>query len=184
MNEETRRLFIEKSYMQSERLRQLLQDISTITRMDEANQLIERENVDIHAIVQDIIAEVALRPADKRMRINCNFDRELPIFGNANLLTSIFRNLTENAIAYSGGRDIFINLTKETGIAPEDLPHIFERFYRVDKGRSRKLGGTGLGLSIVKNAVLFHGGNIEAHNLYDGGLEFIFSLKKTNPSTT
>ena len=197
MNEETRRLFIEKSYMQSERLRQLLQDISTITRMDEASQLIERENVDIHAIVQDIIAEVALRPADKRMRINCNFDRELPIFGNANLLTSIFRNLTENAIAYSGGRDIFINLTKETpeeyvfsfadngiGIDSQHLSHIFERFYRVDKGRSRKLGGTGLGLSIVKNAVLFHGGNIEAHNLYDGGLEFIFSLKKTNPSTT
>ena len=197
MNEETRRLFIEKSYMQSERLRQLLQDISTITRMDEASQLIERENVDIHAIVQDIIAEVALRPSDKRMRINCNFDRELPIFGNANLLTSIFRNLTENAIAYSGGRDIFINLTKETqeeyvfsfadngiGIDSQHLSHIFERFYRVDKGRSRKLGGTGLGLSIVKNAVLFHGGNIEAHNLYDGGLEFIFSLKKTNPSTT
>lgn len=149
--------------MQSERLRQLLQDISTITRMDEASQLIERENVDIHAIVQDIIAEVALRPADKRMRINCNFDRELPIFGNANLLTSIFRNLTENAIAYSGGRDIFINLTKETpeeyvfsfadngiGIDSQHLSHIFERFYRVDKGRSRKLGGTGLGLSIVK----------------------------------
>ena len=122
MNEETRRLFIEKSYMQSERLRQLLQDISTITRMDEASQLIERENVDIHAIVQDIIAEVALRPADKRMRINCNFDRELPIFGNANLLTSIFRNLTENAIAYSGGRDIFINLTKET---PEEYVFSF-----------------------------------------------------------
>ena len=58
-------------------------------------------------ILQDIIAEVALRTDDNRMRINCNFDRELPIFGNANLLTSIFRNLTENAIAYSGGRDIF-----------------------------------------------------------------------------
>lgn len=196
MNEETRRLFIEKSYKQSERLGQLLQDISTITRMDEASQLIEKESVDLNAIVQDIIAEVALRPADKRLRMTCNFNRELPIVGNANLLTSIFRNLTENAIAYSGGRDIFINLVKETpeeytfsfadnGIGIDDLhlPHIFERFYRVDKGRSRKLGGTGLGLSIVKNAVLFHGGTIEAHNRYEGGLEFIFSLRKADPPT-
>ena len=193
MNEETRRLFIEKSYKQSERLGQLLQDISTITRMDEGSQLIEKEMVDLNAIVQDIIAEVALRPADKRMRITCNFNRELPITGNASLLTSVFRNLTENAIAYSGGRDIFINLVKETseeytfsfadnGIGIDDLhlPHIFERFYRVDKGRSRKLGGTGLGLSIVKNAVLFHGGTIEAHNRYEGGLEFTFTLKKAD----
>ena len=191
MNEETRRLFIEKSYKQSERLGQLLQDISTITRMDEGSQLIEKEMVDLNAIVQDIIAEVALRPADKRMRITCNFNRELPITGNASLLTSVFRNLTENAIAYSGGRDIFINLVKETseeytfsfadnGIGIDDLhlPHIFERFYRVDKGRSRKLGGTGLGLSIVKNAVLFHKGQISAKNRKDGGLEFIFSLRK------
>lgn len=193
MNEETRRLFIEKSYKQSERLGQLLQDISTITRMDEGSQLIEKEMVDLNAIVQDIIAEVALRPADKRMRITCNFNRELPITGNASLLTSVFRNLTENAIAYSGGRDIFINLVKETseeytfsfadnGIGIDDLhlPHIFERFYRVDKGRSRKLGGTGLGLSIVKNAVLFHGGTIEAHNRYEVGLEFTFTLKKAD----
>lgn len=191
MNEETRRLFIEKSYKQSQRLGQLLQDISTITRMDEASQLIEKEIVDLNTIVQDIIAEVALRPADKRMRITCNFNRELPILGNANLLTSVFRNLTENAIAYSGGRDIFINLAGETpqeytftfadngiGIDDQHLSHIFERFYRVDKGRSRKLGGTGLGLSIVKNAILFHGGNIEAHNRYEGGLEFTFTLKK------
>ena len=114
------------------------------------------------------------------------------------MLYSIFRNLMDNAIAYAGSNiQININCFREDenyyyfsfadtgiGVSPEHLNRLFERFYRVDKGRSRKLGGTGLGLSIVKNAVLFHGGNIEAHNLYDGGLEFIFSLKKTNPSTT
>lgn len=191
IQEETRQLFIEKSYAQAERLRQLLQDVSIITRMDEAAQLIEREHTDITAIVQDIITEKSLRPDSSQPRLHCNFTTALPIYGNEALLISIFRNLTENAISYSGGRDIYISLIEETeqeytftfadngiGVEDEHLSRIFERFYRVDKGRSRKFGGTGLGLSIVKNAVLFHGGTIEARNRREGGLEFIFTLKK------
>ena len=112
-------------------------------------------------------------------------------FGSPSLLASIFRNLADNAAAYSGGRDIFIRLLSDTpeectvsfadngiGIGEEHLPHIFERFYRIDKGRSRKLGGTGLGLAIVKNAVAIHGGTITARNRDRGGLEFVFTLKK------
>ena len=107
------------------------------------------------------------------------------------MIGSIFRNLTENAIAYSGGRNIYINLLENgahecrisfeddgRGVDPEKLPRLFERFYRIDKGRSRQVGGTGLGLSIVKHAVQFHGGSITVSNRKGGGLRFEFTLRK------
>ena len=115
----------------------------------------------------------------------------MPVMGNSTLLMSIFKNLTDNAIAYSGGRDIFVRCTETSdnmytilfydngiGVDSDHIGHIFERFYRIDKGRSRKLGGTGLGLSIVKNAVIFHGGDIKVTNRKVGGLEFTFTLPK------
>ena len=98
----------------------------------------------------------------------------------------------DNAIAYAGTKfQININCFREDekfyyfsfadtgiGVAPEHLNRLFERFYRVDKGRSRKLGGTGLGLAIVKNAVIIHGGTISAKNNLAGGLEFVFTIAK------
>ncbi|MDR2127028.1 MAG: HAMP domain-containing histidine kinase [Prevotellaceae bacterium] len=183
--------FIHKSYQQTNRLSQLLKDVATLTRIDEATPLIEKQSVDIREIISEIINDTALLPADKRMRITSNINKPIIVHGNPALLHSIFRNLTDNAITHSGGRDIFINLTGETdkdymfsfsdnGIGVEDkyLPRIFERFYRIDKGRSRKLGGTGLGLSIVKNAIIFHGGAISAKISPSGGLEFVFNIKK------
>ena len=107
------------------------------------------------------------------------------------LIGSIFRNLTENAIAYSEGKNIFITLLENNdemcrirfeddgkGVQDKQLPRLFERFYRVDKGRSRQKGGTGLGLAIVKHAVQFHEGSITVTNRPNGGLRFDFSLKK------
>lgn len=191
IDERKRRDFLEKSAAQTERLRRLLADVSTITRMDEASQLIQKEPVVLNDLIDEVADEMALRPADQRLRVNVDFPKRVVIEGNPALLGSIFRNLADNAAAYSGGRDIYIRLLDDTpdectilfadngiGVGEEHLPHLFERFYRVDKGRSRKLGGTGLGLSIVKNAVMIHGGTISARNRDRGGLEFTFTLKK------
>jgi two-component system OmpR family sensor kinase/two-component system phosphate regulon sensor histidine kinase PhoR len=111
--------------------------------------------------------------------------------GNPSLLYSIFRNLMDNAINYAGqGTAIEVSAEKQKdcwhftfkdngiGIPDKHLPRIFERFYRIDKGRSRDMGGTGLGLSIVKNAVVLHGGTITVSNIAPQGLRFDFTLSK------
>ena len=191
MDEATRTAFLQKSYAQCERLQTLLRDVSTITRMDDASSMYTREEVNLNRIIEDIAADIALLPIDRRMRVNVSMPEGVTVRGNASLLGSVFRNLAENAIAYSGGRDIYINMSREDathyhfrvadngiGVDERHLEHLFERFYRVDKGRSRKEGGTGLGLAIVKNAVIFHKGTIQVRNRREGGLEFLFSIAK------
>ena len=188
---EKRTAFLEKSCAQVERLRHLLSDVSTITRMDEGRELIGKEPVVLNDLIDEVRADMELRPEGQRLRVNCDFRGPVKVEGNPSLLSSVFRNLADNAAAYSGGRDIFIRLLSDTaeactilfadngiGVDEEHLPHLFERFYRIDKGRSRKLGGTGLGLSIVKNAVVIHGGTITVRNGERGGLEFVFTLRK------
>ena len=102
--------FLEKSAAQTERLRRLLADISTITRMDEASQLIQKERVVLNDLIAEVTADMELKPADQRLRMNIDFPQQVEIVGSPSLLASIFRNLADNAAAYSGGRDIFIRL--------------------------------------------------------------------------
>lgn len=189
---ETVKTFLERSYAQSNRLTTLLRDISVLTRMDEAPEMMERESVNLSLVVENIINEVNLGLEEKHIKVINLMPQALMINGNHSLLYSIFRNLMDNAIAYAGTNiQITINCFREddtfyyfsfsdsgVGVEEEHLTRLFERFYRVDKGRSRKLGGTGLGLAIVKNAVLFHGGTIFAKNAPNGGLEFVFTLQK------
>ena len=184
--------FIARSYAQSNRLTHLLSDISLLTRMEEAPNMTEKESVNLYQMVQNIFNEVALQLEEKQIKTQNLLPANLNIKGNPSLLYSIFRNLTDNVIAYAGtdinitircfrqGEKFYYFSFADTGIGvpPEHLGRLFERFYRVDKGRSRKLGGTGLGLAIVKNAVLLHGGSIFAKNNPGGGLEFIFTLSK------
>ena len=185
-------LFLSRSYAQSNRLTHLLSDISLLTRMEEAPNMTEKETVNLYQMVQSIFNEVTLQLEEKQIKAQNLLPTDLEIQGNASLLYSIFRNLTDNTIAYAGtdisitiqcfrqGEKFYYFSFADTGIgvSPEHLGRLFERFYRVDKGRSRKLGGTGLGLAIVKNAVLLHGGSIFAKKNPEGGLEFIFTLSK------
>ncbi len=191
LSEEKKMDLIERCYANNERLRRLLNDVSLITRMEDGSQLINKENVLINNIVDEICAELEIMPEEERFYLHNGFKEQVAINGNLSLIGSIFRNLTENAIAYSGGRNIYISLIKNNeseccirfeddgrGVDDEQLPRLFERFYRIDKGRSRQMGGTGLGLAIVKHAVQFHGGTISVSNRAEGGLRFEFSLKK------
>lgn len=191
LSEEQKAQMIDRCYQSCQRLRNLLRDVSLITRMEEGNSHIGKEPVNLNEIVNDLKDELAVYPPEKRLAVDIQFPEQVTIMGNASLLISIFRNLTENAIAYSEGSQIRITLQENNGeecriafedngvgVEPQHLSHLFERFYRVDKGRSRQTGGTGLGLAIVKHAVLFHGGDIAVENKKEGGLRFVFSLKK------
>lgn len=179
LSEEKKRELNDRIFANAQRLNSLLKDVAAITRMDEGEEMIEKAPVDLAELVNDVVAE-------ERLRTSMNITVDMPqlkISGNRQLLESIFRNLIDNAISYSGGSEIVIKADNEgnftvsdngCGVPDEHLPHIFERFYRIDKGRSRAAGGTGLGLSIVRNAVGIHGSDISVTN--DGGLQFRFRL--------
>ena len=192
ISREKMQTFLERCYAQSNRLSRLLRDISVLTRMDEAANMIDMEKIDISLLVGNIVNEVSLELEEKHITVVNSLKPKIQLRGNYSLLYSIFRNLMDNAIAYAG-TDIRINIScfredenfyyfsfadTGVGVSPEHLNRLFERFYRVDKGRSRKLGGTGLGLAIVKNSVIIHGGTISAKNNQGGGLEFVFTLAK------
>ena len=191
MSNETQRLFIQRTNAQAKRLTSLLQDISTLNRMDYAAHQLIMERTDVSEIVGDIIQETVIALEKRHMTLNNYLPQSIIIQGNPSLIYSIFRNLIDNAINYAGnGKTIDISAEQTEsywtfhfrdngiGIAPEHLARIFERFYRIDKSRSRQMGGTGLGLAIVKNAVVLHGGNITARLAENGGMEFEFTLKK------
>jgi signal transduction histidine kinase len=192
MDDNTRLMFIERTQSQANRLAALLQDISTLNRMDYASDMFSITPVNVSKIVADVVKETELRATSKNIVVlNC-LDQDIIVNGNESLIYSVFSNLMDNAINYSGDWTTIVICAYDhndywqftfsdngIGIDAEHLPRIFERFYRIDKGRSRSLGGTGLGLSIVKNAVLLHGGTIIAKAEEDGGVRFEFTLKKS-----
>ena len=150
------------------------------------------KQVDLKKVCDDIYEYFQSKIEDNNIDFIEDVEPETVINGNESLLFSVFQNLMENAINY-GGKGIQIHIrcyhqddnyyyfsffNSGSEIPEAHLPRLFERFYRVDKGRSRAKGGTGLGLAIVKNAITLHKGSVSVKNRQKGGVEFLFSLSK------
>jgi len=192
LDQSKQRYFIEKAYNQSERLTQLVNDIALLNKIEEYSELYIREKVIVKNVINEVIESFSDLIQQKAILIDCSVEDDLVVNANYSLIFSIFRNLMENSVNY-GGDNIIISITKYhedntfyyfsfsdngLGVEEEHLARLFERFYRVDSGRSRKQGGTGLGLAIVKNAIISFKGEISARKRKDGGLEFLFSLPR------
>jgi two-component system, OmpR family, phosphate regulon sensor histidine kinase PhoR len=192
LNADKQRYFIEKASSQTDRLSELITDIALLTKIEEASGLYKIEKVNISNVVKDVIENLNVKISDASADIAYKINPDTNINGSKVLIYSIFQNLLENSLNYAGkkisicideymqdDKNIYFSFSDNGfGIDEEHQTRVFERFYRIDKGRDRKSGGTGLGLAIVKNAVQFHKGEISVKTRKGGGAEFLFSLSK------
>ena len=192
MNPDKKQEFIEKAYNQTLRLAELITDMALISKMEERSAKFQKEDIDLFDISNEVFEEFGERIAAQRVTVENLLSPGTVLTGNKTLVYTILKNLVENSLKYAG-EDITIHLecyssiekfcyltyydTGE-GVPQKHLESIFERFYRIEEGRTRDVGGSGLGLSIVKNAVKFHGGDIRVINRQWGGLQFFFSLRR------
>lgn len=193
LDEEKERQFISKAYNQTLLLSELIQDMGLITKMEEAPSSFSFEPVSLVKLLEDMKSDLEIPLKSKNITLNWNLPETINVKSNRNLLYSIFRNLTDNVIRYAGenvnvtitkyneDNDFYYILYADNGKGIEDSQHLnrlFERFYRINEGRSRDSGGSGLGLSIVRNALALHKGSITVKNRQGGGLEFLMKLPK------
>jgi two-component system phosphate regulon sensor histidine kinase PhoR len=182
----------------STRLNALVEDLLIIARLESRKLKLNIEPIEPCGLVKDMVSEWKLRAGKKSIQFTGSCEGDAPEFeADAFRIEQVLNNLIENALKYteSGGQiDLrakaspfgieFTVADTGIGIGPQDLPHIFERFYRADKARSREQGGTGLGLSIVKHIVQMHRGTVDAESTYGKGTTIILRLPLTQPFET
>ena len=191
LDKEKEHEFVVKAYEQVISLSELIRDMSLLSKIYEAPGSFQFKNIKLQDVIDKVASDLHDALQAKNVTIQSMIPADSTVWGNESLLYSIFRNLTDNVINHAGenvaisirqynqkGRMIYFSFS-DNGVGIEDERHLtrlFERFYRVNEGRTRDTGGSGLGLAIVKNAIAFHNGNITVKNRVVGGLDFLFSL--------
>lgn len=195
-NEAVRDRFLDIIEIESGRLSRLIDDLLILSNI-EKNSIgwDRREAVDVHAVIREVLDMVALSAEGKAITLKEETPEDLPeLKGNRDWFKQMVLNLVDNAVKYTpeGGavhvatyrfdQELLIKVADTgIGIPQGDIPRLFERFYRVDKARSREVGGTGLGLAIVKHIVLAFGGEIKVRSVEGEGTEFIVKIPLTRP---
>lgn len=184
MDPATTREFVADIGAEAERLSRITEDLLRLTRLD-SGVLEKPVEVEVLPVLEQVMRMMSLVAQEKQVELTYTAEPGCTVLATPDELHQVIYNLTDNAVKYTGaGGAVQVALSRReenviltvadngTGIPEEDLPRIFERFYRVDKARSRAAGGTGLGLSIVSNTVKRRGGTVEAANRPEGGSVF------------
>jgi two-component system phosphate regulon sensor histidine kinase PhoR len=171
-------------------MRNLIDDILDLSAIEAGNVHIESAAIPLRELVDDISTALSSRAADRAVSIRNEVDPEVDVFADHHRLEQMLTNLIDNALKFnhpggtvrvqyqSGQMDRITVMDEGEGIAPEHLARIFERFYRVDRARSREMGGTGLGLAIVKHLARLHGGEVSVQSSLGQGSTFIIDLPR------
>lgn len=180
--------FIKIIKRQTERMINILKDILTLSRLEDRAFQLRTEKVNLNELIENTMRLFEKRIKDKGLEMEFNYEEKITLNADPELLEQLLINLIENAINYtekgkigvsikSSGSQVAIEVFDTgIGIPEEHIPRIFERFYVVDKSRSKEAGGTGLGLSIVKHIVLLHNGDIKVESMVGKGSRFIVTL--------
>ena len=186
--------FVSTIHRNADRLALIIEDLLTISSLESGHVSLEKQSLRLHSLVTQVISELQARPAARPISIENAVPPELVVCADLQRLQQVLTNLMDNAIKY--GREngqvkigaitlpdnsVEISVSDDgPGIPPDALDRIFERFYRVDKARSREQGGTGLGLSIVKHIVQVHGGRLWVESQLGEGSTFHFTLPQVD----
>lgn len=198
VSDEERCRFMQIIQKHTIRLERLVEDLLALSRLESGNLKLRKEKIVLESLIEEIVENFRSRADADGYKFEIHSEKDATaVFADPSRIAQVIANLLENAIKHSGGDatieagirrdgDVIKAWVRDNGvgISEKDLPHIFERFYRVDKGRSRENGGTGLGLSIVKHIIQLHGGTVWADSKLGGGTCIYFTLPLSESKTT
>jgi two-component system phosphate regulon sensor histidine kinase PhoR len=196
MEDETvNRLYLNRAEKSINRLINIVEDLDSIARLESGEFKLEMESFNLVHVVEEVMdeAEMPARKRNIKIAFDGNYSKPVRVKADRKRILEVISNLVSNSIKYGKeggkttvgfidtGENILVDISDNgIGIQEKDLPRIFERFFRVDKSRSRESGGTGLGLSIVKHTIQAHHQTITVRSKVDRGTTFIFSLEKAS----